>query len=231
MRKLILFALLGTFGGTVALTLPVQTAHAKPAADEVAFDIEIVETGSAPLDSIFDKSQQPIETVASLRDEIRGVKGKLVESLGLTQGTPFKDALADLQKKSEDKINVSFADKKWPTFEVQEGVPENVRASVATLNSSLTELFAARDKLKEAGAVLEQIADEASELAAEPSNLALKATAVPKAVLRSKKNVKALRGGVVVTKDLLTELKGLVKDVKAVFVAGDVEEDDTEDDE
>lgn len=217
MRKLMFIGLFALFGGALAVTVPVQDAHAKDGEKEEPFDVVMVSTGSDSLDSVFKKSEGPIETVATLRDEIRGVKAKLVESLGLTQGTPFIDALTDLQTKSEDKINVSFAENKWPTFSVEEGVPENVKASVNTLNSSMVELSAAKEKLEAAGAMLEQIAEEASDLAAEPKNLGLKATQVPKAVLKSKKNVKSLRSGVGVTKDLLKEMGGLVKDVKEVF--------------
>ncbi len=187
------------------------------AASEEPFDVIMLATGSPALDSIFKKSEAPIETLATLREEIRGVKSKLVESLGLTQGTPFKDALADLQAKAENKINVSFAENRWPTFTPAEGCPENVRSSIASLNASMEELGSAEAKLKDVSQQLAAIAEEATELAAEPKKLGLPATKVPKAVVKSKKNVKALRAGIDVTKDLVAEMKSLVADVEAVF--------------
>ncbi|MCA9568560.1 MAG: hypothetical protein KC656_11990, partial [Myxococcales bacterium] len=190
-------------------------------AEEEVTDVVMVATGSDALDSIFKKSEGPIETMATLRDEIRGVSTKLVESLGLTQGTPFKDALTDLQTKAEGKINVSFAENKWPTFSAAEGCPENVKASISTLNSSMVELTSAEDKLKDVGKQMGVVAEEAADLAAEPKNLGLSATQAPKAVLKSKKNIKALNMGVDVTKDLVKELGMLVSDVQSVFKASE----------
>lgn len=215
MRKYMIVALLAVSGmtltGTDAVAADEMTEEAKP------FDVIMEATGSEALDSIFKKSESPIETIATVDADIKGMKAKFVESMGLTGGTPFSDALANLSEKAEGKINLAFDDNKWPTLSAADGCPDNVKESMLTLNSSLTEMQSAKAKLKGAGKELMVVVEEATELSSEPKNLGLKATKVPKAMVKSKKNVKSLKAGVDVTKSLVSEIRSLVKETTAAF--------------
>lgn len=229
MRNQVFLALFGMLGMAIAPGVAMagdDEEKTEKAEEEEPFDVIMVSTGSAPLDSIFKKSEGPIEIVATIRDDVRNINTKLVESLGLTQGTPFKDALTDLQTKAEDKINLSFEENKWPTLKASEGCPENVKASLNTLNTSLVDLNSAESKLQDAGKQLGVIAEEASDLAAEPKKLGLKATKVPKALNNSRKNVKSLKAGVDVTKELVGELKTMLSDIQSVFKESEEEEEE-----
>lgn len=215
MRNYMILALLAVSG----MTLGATDARAEDAemTEDKPFDVIMEATGSDALDSIFKKSESPIETVATVDADIKAMKAKFVESMGLTGGTPFSDAITNLSEKAEGKINLAFDDNKWPTLSAADGLPDNVKASMSTLNSSLTELHSAKAKLKGAGKELMVIAEEATELSSEPKNLGLKATKVPKAVMKSKKNVKSLKAGADVTKSLVKEIRSLVKETTAAF--------------
>lgn len=220
MRKLFIIAALGLFAG--ATVLPTQDAYAGKKEEDAggeaeALDIIMEETGSAKLDGVFKRAETPIETLDTVRADVRSVNTELVKSLGLKEGTPFKDALADLQEKAEGKINVSFEDNKMPTFKAEEGVPDNVQASIDGLNTSFGKLTSAEDKLGKSAEELMSVSTDAADLISAPKELGLKATQVPKAVSKGNKNVKNLKAGVTVTKDLVTELATLTSDVKATF--------------
>lgn len=231
MRKFFMIAAVGLFA--TATFVPGDAWAGKkdePAAeggDEAGaeeFDIVMEETGSAKLDGVFKKSETPLETVATVRDDVRGVNTNLVSALGLSQGTPFKDALADLQSKAEGKINVAFENNKLPTFKAEEGVPDNVNAAVDGLNASFGKLGDAGDKLSKAGEELVAAATEAADLVGKPKELGLKATQIPKATSNANKNIKKLKAGADITKDLVGELSTMATDVKSVFADSGSEE-------
>jgi len=220
MRKIIILAALGLFAGS---TLLPEMAWAgkkdtEEAADgEEAFDIVMEETGSASLDAVFKKSETPLETIATINADVKAVNTGLVTALGLKDGTPFADALADLQSKAEGKINVAFEDNKMPKFEAAEGCPENVKTSIDALNSSFGKLGDAGDKLVTAGTQLGEAAGEAANLVSKPKDLGLKATQIPKATSKANKNIKKLKSGIELTKSLAEEVGTLAKDVRSSF--------------
>ncbi|MEZ4322825.1 MAG: hypothetical protein R3F61_35485 [Myxococcota bacterium] len=226
MRKLFITAALGlfataTFAPQEAFAGKKDEAPAEEGAAEEgeALDIVMEETGSASLDAVFKKSESPLETVATVNADVKAVNTGLVDALGLSQGTPFKDALADLQSKAEGKINVAFEDNKMPTFKAEEGVPDNVNAAIDSLNMSFGKLGDAGDKLTKAGEELVTVATEAGDLVSKPKDLGLKATQIPKATSMANKNIKKLKTGADVTKSLVTEVTTLATDVKSVFAA------------
>ena len=224
MRKFMMLASLMAFTGAATL-VPVETAEAgkknkeEAAEGEEAFDIVMEETGSAKLDAVFKKSEGPLETIATVRADVKAVNTNLVSALGISEGTPFADALADLQSKAEGKINVAFEDNKLPTFKAEEGVPDNVNKAVESLNASFGKLGDAGDKLMKAGEQLGEAATEAAELIGTPKELGLKATQIPKALSKGNKNVKKLKEGTSVATELAKEVGTMGADVKSVFAA------------
>lgn len=214
--SVMILALVGLLG--LGITAPTSAfAEDAPAAEEpMALTME--ETGSAKLDGVFGNAKTPIETLDAVRLDVKGVNTGLVTALGLKEGTPFKDALADLQAKAENKVNVSFESKKMPTFKAEEGVPENVQAAIDSLNASFGKLEDAEDKLTKAGEQLVAVATEAGDLATKPpKELGIKATQIPKVTKATNANVKTLKGGAEVTKELVTEIGTLLSDVKGAF--------------
>lgn len=215
MRNFWIIALVGAFA--IGLGAPTRAlAEDAPAAEE-ALTLTMAETGSAKADAVFGKAKEPIETLDTVRADVRGVNTSLIQALGLKEGTPFKDALADLQTKAEGKINVSFEEKKMPTFKAEEGVPENVQGAIDALNASFGKLEDAESKLTKAAEQLAAAATEGGDLASKPKELGLKATQIPKATKAINDNVKTLKSGVEVTKELTKELTTLASDVKSTF--------------
>jgi DNA repair ATPase RecN len=215
MRKFIMLSSLLAFTG--ATLMSVESARAEDAAEEEAFDIVMEETGSEKLDAVFKKSEGPLETIATVNKDVKAVNTNLLAALELQDGTPFADALADLQSKAEGKINVAFEDNKMPTFKAEEGVPDNVNKAVESLNASFGKLGDAGDKLTAAGEQLGEAAAEAAELISTPKELGLKATKIPKAISKGNKNVKKLKDGASVASELAKEVGQLGSDVKSAF--------------
>lgn len=216
MRNIWTLALVGLLG--VAAFTPVAFASDETAtqADEPLV-LTMETTSNAKLDGVFDRAKSPIETLDTVRADVKGVNTSLVKALDLKEGTPFKDALADLQTKAEGKIDVAFDKGKIPTFKAQEGVPENVQQAVDALNTSFGKLDDAEDKLSKAGEELLSVAEEASNLISKPKDIGLKGSKLLSTTKATNKNVKTLKTGATVTKELVTELGTLTADVKSSF--------------
>ncbi len=219
MRKFMMLATLMAFTGTATL-VPIETAEAgKKDNDEEGeeFDLTMEETGSSKLDAVFKKSEGPLETIAMVRKDVDAVNTNLISALELKDGTPFEDALKDLQTKAEGKINVAFENNAMPTFKAEEGVPDNVQKAVDSLNASFGKLGDAGEKLGSAGEQLIETATEAGELISTPKELGLKAMQIPKAVSKGNKNVKTLKEGAGIATELGKDVGKLGGDVKSVF--------------
>lgn len=216
MRNIWILGLVGLLGvGSVTPSVAFAEEPAAEAPEVLVLKME--ESGNAKIDGVFGKAKTPIETLDTVKNDVKAVNTNLVAALGLKEGTPFKDALADLQTKAEGKINVSFEEKKLPTFKAEEGVPENVQKAVDALNASFGKLGDAEDKLTTVGTELAAVAAEGGDLMSNTKELGLKATQIPKATKAVNSNVKTLKTGVDVTKELVTELSTLVSDVKSTF--------------
>lgn len=107
----------------------------------------VQETGIKSFDRVF-KEVGDIDTrLASAESELRLGRQNLNTALGLPKGTPFADALADLQNKAEGKLRLGVSNGAVPKLEPTDAVPSNVQAAVdgfngftANLTSSITDV-------------------------------------------------------------------------------------------
>lgn len=177
------------------------------AAETEGAGLEIVETGLADVDSFFAAAKAPIDTISNTKNVVNRINTDLATALGLAEGTPLADAMADLKTKAEGKVSVAM-DGAMPKLEASDGVPENVSNAVGALNSALAELgqvISGLEALPEQFATLVAEAQKFTDpntLKGMVSNPLLATKAVPKI----SKNIKALG-------DAKTEAEELVKSI------------------
>jgi uncharacterized protein YoxC len=119
----------------------------KAADDGATAELVIEDTGVAKVDAFYDKVEAMIGKLQSAQADMDSANASLAEALGLAEGTPVADALADLQAKAEGKIELVLEGTK-PTLQAGEGVPENVQNAINATNEMAAKLTAAAETLK-----------------------------------------------------------------------------------
>ncbi len=127
------------------------------AAEEEAEELVIEMTGVADIDDIFTKANAPIESLRDARMKIENISPSLIQALGLTEGTPFSDALSDLMEKAEGKINLAISEQGVPSLEPSDAVPENVSSAIDAVNQGVSDATAAIAELSEIPAQIQEV--------------------------------------------------------------------------
>lgn len=131
MKSFGVFMVLGMLG--VALTS--APAFAKKSADSAEV-MEIQTVGVKAIDDYFAKAGGLVKTVSDSRLAIDTANKNLVTVLGLKEGTPVADALADLKTKAAGKIKVGM-NGAVPKLEAADDCPENVKTGIEAANGLL----------------------------------------------------------------------------------------------
>jgi len=148
-----------------------------------------LDSGVESVDSIFKKAQAPMDTLHNAEAKLDAVPGAINGALGLAEGTPFKDAVAELKTKAGDKISVAMEDGGVPKLSLEDGVPDDVKTAVDNLNTALSEAVSAVMGLTEVPGQVQAVVEEAK--AFDPSTIK-PVTAVPKATKAIGGNLKVL---------------------------------------
>lgn len=163
------------------------------AADKDSDGIQILDTGLEDVDSFFAAAKAPIGTLTSTRQGIDKLQLDLNTALGLAEGTPLADAIADLKSKAGDSLTVAM-DGTMPKVTASDAAPENVTTAVDALNSGVDEIGKLVGGLAQLPAQIAELIQEGQKfsdvntLKGMASNPMLAAKAVPKVG----KNLKAL---------------------------------------
>jgi hypothetical protein len=203
-----------------------DAAHAgkksEPAADAgaattaEAYKMEV--TGIAELDSFFSKAQAPLDTLLNARMAIDGVNSALGTSLGLKEGTPLKDALAELKTKAGDSITVAM-DGAMPKLTVADAAPADVKAAVEATNTAFKNAATAVAGLAELPAQFEALITEAKGFSdpAKLKGMVSNPTQLPKAVSKVGKNISTLGKAKDEPAALKASVETVVTDTMAAF--------------
>jgi len=148
-----------------------------------------LDSGIESVDSIFKKAQAPMDTLHNAEMKLDAVPASVNTALGLGEGTPLADALAELKTKAEGKIKVGMEDGGVPKVSLEDGVPDDVKAAVEGLNTSVSEAVSAVMGLTEVPGQVTAVIDEAK--AFDPTSIK-PVTAVPKATKAIGGNLKVL---------------------------------------
>ncbi len=187
------------FAGLIALNIDNAYAGKKGGDDAQTFTIE--DTGVAKVDQFYDGVEGVVGKMQTAQGELDASQTKLAEALGLAEGTPVADALADLQGKAEGKIELVLEGTK-PTLKASDAVPENVQAAIEATNAMAAELVEAAEVLKSCATDLEPMIGQASDMPAAIADSDLGLADKAKATKTTAANLKT-------TKQVLEEAKTL----------------------
>ncbi len=169
--------------------------------DDAEADFTIEDVGVAKVDQFYDGVEGIVTKMQAAQDDVTKAQDKLAKALGLAEGTPVADALADLQSKAEGKIELVLEGTK-PTLSVEDGVPENVKEAVNAVNAMAGKLVEAGETLKSCATDLQPMIGQAGDMPAAiaDSDLGLKDKAVA---------TKSAAANLKTTKQVLTEAETL----------------------
>lgn len=160
---------------------------------EEPMSLEIQQTGVADVDNLFGKAVEPLKTLRGATDSINKMNTDLASALGLAEGTPFADALADLKTKGEGKINAAVAEGGLPQLSASDAVPANVQSAIDAINNGIREGTRMVGELSNLPAEFKEIATAAA--AINPKSLmssGVKATEAPKIMKAITTNTKII---------------------------------------
>ncbi len=129
-------------------------------------DIEM--TGVPAFDDVFTQVRDVDERLDSARVALRDGRTTLNSALGLTKGTPFADAYAELLDRAQGKLQL-VVEGTTPQLAVSDAVPSNVQTAVDAANSSLQSYQTA---LTDVTSVKDEIGDLVTACEAFPTQLA-----------------------------------------------------------
>jgi len=133
--------------GLMAFHIDNAFAKKDKGSDDGAATFTIEDTGVAKVDSFYDQVETIVAKLQTAQADMDGANAKLAEALGLAEGTPVADALADLQAKAEGKVELVLEGTK-PTLKPADGMPANVQAAIDATNEMATSLTNAVGTLK-----------------------------------------------------------------------------------
>lgn len=220
------FALILGLVGTLGLADDAFAGKAKgdTAAQTDPYAVPEMKSTQIPeLDAFFEKAKAPIVSVIDTRKQVDTVQANFVVAMGLPQGTPFKDAVAELQKKGEGKLEVAMDKGSMPRLKAKDAVPSDVQTGIDAFNSTMDALDQAFTNVTGLKGELQTIATEAAALPAKVPDMAksagLSAAQIPKSAGATKANVSTINNSKDEVGKLETSLSTLGADVKATFGA------------
>jgi hypothetical protein len=195
---------------------PTEAAAADPT--KSAVEMEIKQTGAPDIDAVFTKADVPLSTVKSVRSHMTDMRIHMTTALGLAEGAPIKDALADLDQKAGDKIMLAIDTGGVPRLKASDAIPANVQAAVDAFNNGMDSIGKSAENLAEAPAQLKEVMVAASAINADSlTKSGIPATGIPKALKVVDHNQKVLRSATTEVDAMRVELDELRTSVQALF--------------
>lgn len=183
----------------------------------------VQETGIKSFDKVFREVGDIDQRLSHAENQLRTGRTNLNAALGLPKGTPFADALTDLQSKAGGKLRLAVGGGGIPKLEPTDAVPRNVQVAVDGFNGftqNLTSSFAdVKDLSKDITGLVDATAKMPNNLVKEFTkssngsvNLLEKLFVLPKAVKATTHNIKIVTG----LDDRVTSLSNRMTDLVQV---------------
>lgn len=157
-------------------------------------DIEL--TGITSFDNVFREARDLDERVDSAKAALDSGRSTLNAALGLAEGTPFADAVADLKAKAEGKLQVVVEEGGGLSLQASDAVPANVQAAIDSLNATLTSYKTAVADLagakEDVTALVEATKDFPSQIQSDFKSLDIKLTELPGKLETVRDNVRII---------------------------------------
>jgi hypothetical protein len=195
-----------------------EPASTEQSADAEKPSLTMATTGIADVDNVFNAAVEPLKTIQDTQTAIDNLTKNLNTALGLADGGSLSDALNDLKKKADGKIQVAMNDKSMPTLKPSDAVPENVQKAIDGVNASIDEISALVPKLASLPDQFKNIAAQAA--AFNPASLmksGVKATEAPKIMKSITGNIKVLNEAPNVVTGLLSSVDNLKNSISSTF--------------
>jgi hypothetical protein len=164
------------------------------AAAEVV-ELIIEDTGLKAIDDVFAPSKNLVTQLTTARDGLNNLNKNLVTAMGLAEGTPAADALAELKKQAPGMLKVTMDGMK-PKIDVKPEAPANVKAAVDAINAGGESLVLAVKAMTDIPEAVKGTIEAAKALPAQIPTAAkdagLKPTEVPGLLKKVKNNVATL---------------------------------------
>lgn len=200
----------------LASLAPSFEASGKAPAAAEPVPLVMQDTGVADVDAVFDGADAPLATITNVRIEMSGLRTNVTSAMGLPEGTPFADAMADLKAKAGDQINLAVDERGLPRLEAEDGCPDNLKAAANAVNAGLGHVETALARLADVPGQLSAVASSAASI--KPTSFTgVKATEVPKKTATVKNNVKVLESAKIEADAMVTELSGIKETVRSTF--------------
>jgi uncharacterized protein YoxC len=184
---------------------------------------EIEKVGIPSIDAVFTKVAEMQRSISTVELSLTSANTNLTTALGLPQGTPFADALADLQQKADGKLKV-VTEGGTPKLTTSDAVPSNVQAGVDAVNGFTggigTSVTALQQIPSQAQAVIPEVQALPAKFPAEAKDLGAKVTEIPKMLSAIKNNVDATVQTPARAEAALTALTGTLTTITSTFGAG-----------
>lgn len=185
------------------------TTEKTDAAPAAAFEIGL--TNIADIDAIFQKAIDPLNNLRDTRNALNSLNANFTKALGLADGTPFKDAIADLKTKANGAVTMAMDEKGMPKLTPSDAAPQNVTDAVNALNQGLSDVMTAVEKLTELPTQMKEVAAAAASLS--PDSL-IKSGVKP---LEAPKMMKTVTGNIKMLGEAPNELIA-IKDALAATI-------------
>jgi hypothetical protein len=181
---------------------------------------EITATGIKEFDDVFMQAKDIQTNLTTSKGKLQTANDDVNSALGLTKGTPFKDAMADLNKKADGKVKVAMTGK-TPTLTAADGCPDNVKASVDATNKAVGQISSVGDDMvtleKQSEELVKQSAQFVEKAPEAISNSGISVTQVPKVTKIIKTNVGIVQQTPGQAKALGAEATGMLDAVASTF--------------
>ena len=142
------------------------TEQTESAEGEDISEMTIEMTGVPSFDSVFEQGADALAKIQDADKKLDDANGNLVSVLGLPEGTPAADALADLKEKAADKLSLTM-EGTTPTLSVTDDAPQNVKDGVEAVKTLV-------DACEHVGETLPQVVKSSKALGTEAAALPAK---------------------------------------------------------
>lgn len=183
-----------TFGATDAFAKKEKKSKETTETSEMV-SIELTENAEAD-SKLFQPAMDLHNTLNDIETKLKDGNTAFLTALGVTEGTPFADALADLKAQAGGALTVEM-DGMTPKvgLKTDADVPENVQSAVASLQSFVSVHIEAMEAAKQLPTQAQELVAAAQSI--DPTALATEAASnpmqIPKVVKTINNNLKAIK--------------------------------------
>ncbi len=120
-------------------------------------DDGILLTGIEAFDDVFVRVGEIDQRLTRAERSLKSGQRELNTSLELKRGTPFTDAVAELKKRADNKLELTLTNMNAPKLGVSDAVPTNVQTSVDAFNALTLDITSSLDDLASIGPEIDSL--------------------------------------------------------------------------